>query len=304
MLIKAPSGLVESSIASFLRGFLRLVFKKFIAPPFQIGFQRFLINFIISPLLIGSPGTQRKSIKVENIDVDVVYQSNKSSEKIILYIHGGAYCLGNPRSHRSITTRLTKLTGSAIWVPNYRLAPEHPYPAGLNDLVDCYKELIARGHAPEKIQIGGDSAGGSLALALALNLRSLNIPLPEKIFLISPVTDLEATGESIKTLVDIDPMISVGWLGQAIGWYKYEESSQFHSPLKQDLTGFPPILVQVGEEEVLLSDSLRLVEHAEKFGVNTTLQIFEKRWHVFHLEAIFLKSARDAIKKIAHFCNT
>jgi acetyl esterase/lipase len=194
------------------------------------------------------------------------------------------------------------LTGYSIWTPDYKLAPEYKYPEGLSNVLDCYLKLIEIGFTPNQIIIGGDSAGGSLALALTLKLQKLGLELPNKIFLISPVTDFEVRNSITKLTEKIDPMISLGLMKQAFDWYGYDSKDIFHSPLTQDLSGFPPLLIQVGSEEIFLADSLRLAEVAEKFKVKTTLQIYKKRWHVFHLHASLLQSARNAINETALFC--
>ena len=301
MIINEPNNFLEIISSGSLKLFLRLVFKKFMGPPHSINTQRLVLKFI-SPSLTGLSGIRKEILLIDGMDIAVYHPPGVSNGKVILYIHGGAFCLGNADTHRSITTRLAKQTNSSVWVPNYRLAPEFPYPAALEDILSCYKRLLAIGYSSENIIVGGDSAGGSLALALALNLRSLNMRLPGKIFLLSPLTDMGGTGESFEKLRHIDPMLSIEWLEQAKNWYQYPEDNFFHDPLKQDLRGFPPLLIQVGAEEILLSDSIRLAEIAKECNVDVTLQVYEGRWHVFQLQATYLQSARSAIEDIAQFC--
>jgi acetyl esterase/lipase len=241
-------------------------------------------------------------MSLKDFSVEILNPPNKKTDKVILYIHGGAFCFGSPKTHRSITTRLAILTGYSTWTPDYKLAPEYKYPEGLSNVLDCYLKLIELGFTASQIIIGGDSAGGSLALALTLKLKKLGLLLPNKIFLISPVTDFEVRSSITELAEEIDPMISMALMKQAFEWYEYDSKDIFHSPLSQDLNGFPPLLIQVGSEEMLLADSLRLAEVTEKFKVNTTLQIYKERWHVFHLQATYLQSARSAINEIALFC--
>jgi acetyl esterase/lipase len=257
---------------------------------------------MITPLLFGIKGVKREFLGLKNFSVEILNPPNKKTDKVILYIHGGAFCLGSPKTHRSITTRLAMLTGYSIWTPDYKLAPEYKYPEGLSNVLDCYLKLLELGFTANQIIIGGDSAGGSLALALTLKLKKLGLLLPNKIFLISPVTDFEVRRSITELGEEIDPMISMALMKQAFDWYEYDSKDIFHSPRSQDLNGFPPLLIQVGSEEILLADSLRLAEVAEKFKVNTTLQIYKERWHVFHLQATYLQSARSAINEIALFC--
>jgi acetyl esterase/lipase len=301
MEINPPNNLIENISSFCLRLLIKLVFKKFIRPPQSIKNQRFILG-MITPLLFGVKGMKRELMSLKDFSVEILNPPNKKNDKVILYIHGGAFCLGSPKTHRSITTRLAMLTGYSIWTPDYKLAPEYKYPEGLSNVLDCYLKLVELGFTTNQIIIGGDSAGGSLALALALKLKKLGLLLPNKIFLISPVTDFEVRSPITELAKEIDPMISIGLMKQAFDWYKYDSKDIYHSPLSQDLSGFPPLLIQVGSEEILLADSLRLAEVTEKFKVNTTLQIYKERWHVFHLQATYLQSARSAINEIALFC--
>jgi acetyl esterase/lipase len=301
MEIDPPKNLSENISSSCLRFLLKLVFKKLIRPPQSIKTQRFILE-MTTPLLFGVKGVNRKFMKMNGYSVEILNPPDKKNDKVILYIHGGAFCFGSPKTHRSITTRLAMLTGYSLWTPDYKLAPEYKYPEGLSNVFDCYLKLLDLGFTPNQIIIGGDSAGGSLALALILKLKNLDLLLPNKIFLISPVTDFEARSSIIQLSEEIDPMISMALMKQAFDWYEYDSKDIFHSPLSQDLSEFPPLLIQVGSEEMLLADSLRLVELAKKCKVNTTLQIYKERWHVFHLQAPYLQSARIAINEIALFC--
>jgi len=301
MEINPPNNLIENISSYCLRLLIKLVFKTLISPPQSVKTQRFILG-MITPLLFGIKEVKREILGLKNFSVEILNPPNKKNDKVILYIHGGAFCLGSPKTHRSITTRLAMLTGYSIWTPDYKLAPEYKYPEGLSNVLDCYLKLLELGFTANQIIIGGDSAGGSLALALTLKLKKLGLLLPNKIFLISPVTDFEVRRSITELGEEIDPMISMALMKQAFDWYKYDSKDIFHSPRSQDLNGFPPLLIQVGSEEILLADSLRLAEVAEKFKVNTTLQIYKERWHVFHLQATYLQSARSAINEIALFC--
>ena len=216
-------------------------------------------------------------------------------------MHGGAFCLGSPQSHRAITTRLAAASRSDVWVPDYRLAPEHPYPAALDDALYCYQILLARGHDAGNIIVAGDSAGGALALALTLTLRDKGLRQPGKLMLISTVADIDRLDQTITEKAAIDPMLRSGWLQQAMGWYACPKDAASHRPLEADLSNFPPMLLQVGDQEILLQDTLRLAAHAKRFGNQVTLQVYGERWHDFHLQAAMLKSSRQAIRELAAF---
>lgn len=220
----------------------------------------------------------------------------------ILYLHGGAFCLGNARSHRAITTRLAAAAGLPVWVPEYRLAPEHPHPAGLQDARSCWRAMRDAGYPAERIVVAGDSAGGGLALALTLSLRDDGEDLPAGLALLSPVTDPSLSGSLPGNDSGVaDPMIRRGWLRQALDWYRLPANDATGRPLRTPLTGLPPMLIQAGDQEILLSDAVRLAAHARRCGVETRLEIHAQRWHVFHLHAVYLQSARRALRTVAEY---
>jgi len=188
-----------------------------------------------------------------------------------------------------------------ICVPNYRLAPEHPYPAALHDALACYDALRSQGYAAEKIVVAGDSAGGALALALALALRERGDTAPACLLLISPVTDATLSGDTLVSERTHDPMIRRGWLEQGLRWYQAPAGAAEHTPLEVDLRGLPPMLIQVGEHEVLRSDATRLAEHATSCDVPCRIEVHAARWHVFHLQSFYLRSAVEALRTLADF---
>lgn len=290
-LILPPRALMERITASALSGFLRTAFRTLIGPPFPAGVQRGVVA-LLSTSMSGVPVETHKRADIGRLRVDVITPRNADAHGAILYLHGGAFCLGNARSHRSVTTRLATSSGMPVWVPDYRLAPEHPYPAGLEDIRACWQAMRRAGHRGEDIIIAGDSAGGSLALALAIILRDEGKEQAAGLVLFSPVTDPQMGGGETK--VD-DPMIRRGWLEQALGWYRLPADALAQHPLKGSLDGLPPMLIQVGDREILMQDATRLAEHARRQGVECQLEIHAERWHVFHLQATFLSSARRAL---------
>lgn len=295
-----PRSLFERATAAFLRVFLRLVFRSLIGPPQSARVQRFVVN-MLGPLMPGCLGVTRTRQMLNDLAVEIVKPAGRHGDKVILYLHGGAFCLGSPQSHRSITTRLAAASRCDVWVPDYRLAPEHPYPAALEDAIYCYQILLARGHDADNIIVAGDSAGGALALALMLTLRDKGVRQPGKLMLISTVADIDRLDQKIMENAVIDPMLRSGWLQQAMGWYACTKDATSHRPLDADLSKFPPMLLQVGDQEILLQDTLRLAAHAKRFGNQVTLQVYGERWHDFHLQAAMLKSARQAIRELAAF---
>ncbi|MDY7564594.1 alpha/beta hydrolase fold domain-containing protein [Pseudomonas sp. RTC3] len=284
--------------ALFLRGFLRATFRSLIGPGLGVVAQRRVVS-VLSGLMPGITGVNHYRQQVNGVPVQVVAPKQGENDGVILYLHGGAFCLGSPDTHWSVTSRLAKASGMSVWVADYRLAPEHPCPAALDDALACYEALRAQGYAANRIFLAGDSAGAALVLALALKLRDRYERFAAGLLLMSPVTDEHFAGASMTSRLKDDPMIRRGWLEQGLGWYASNEV--MHSPLQVDLYGLPPMLVQVGDHELLLSDSTRLAEHAVNSGVDCRLEVYAGRWHVFQLQAFYLRSAAKALNALGAF---
>lgn len=297
--VAEPQDWLEKLHASVLRGFLRVIFRRIMGPPFAASTQRKVTQFL-SLITPGVRGVTQHTISTAGISTQVLTPKKKQAQGVILYLHGGAFCLGSAQSHRSLTTRLAVDSGLPVWLPEYRLAPEHPYPAAQDDVLACY-DALRQNYPAEQIVIGGDSAGGALALALALTLKARGDRLPAALLLISPVTDARLSGATLVSKHGTDPMLRRGWLEQALDWYQPPLDADSYRPLEVDLSGLPPMLIQVGEQELLLADSTRLAEHAGNCGVPCQLEIYAARWHVFHLQALSLKSAQQAIRTLATF---
>lgn len=302
--IAAPRAALERLQAGFQRAFLRSCFRPLIGPPFQAGTQRAIVG-LLAPLMPGVSGVRWRRRRFHGVPVEILAPQNDTSEPgrrgVILYLHGGAFCLGSPATHRSITTRLARDAGLTVWAPEYRLAPEHPYPAALDDAQTCYEALLESGVAAHEIVFAGDSAGASLALALALRLRKAGQVLPAGLALVSPVADPGLDGGTVAANARTDPMVRKAWVAQGLAWYGCPPADGVHTPLAGDLQGLPPMLVQVGDQEILHGDATRLAAHARRCGVSCRLEEYEERWHVFHLQAFYLRSAQDAIARLAGF---
>lgn len=220
----------------------------------------------------------------------------------ILYLHGGGYSIGSSRSHAGMAARLAAKAHAVAVVIDYRLAPEHRYPAAIDDCVAAYRALLALTDSSQ-IVIAGDSAGGGAALATLVSLRDAGDPLPGGTYLISPWTDLTASGESITTKAEIEPMIELDHLRESVDDYIGDLPPDHPgvSPLFADLSDLPPMLIQVGSDEVLLDDSTRLAERAEARGIDVTIEIGQDLWHVYQALAGFMPEADAAFDRAAEF---
>ena len=219
-----------------------------------------------------------------------------------LYLHGGGYVMGSLNTHQELMGRIARATNAQVLGLDYRLAPEHVYPAAVDDAVAAYQWILEQGIASSRVVIAGDSAGGGLALALLLAVRELKLPMPAGAVLFSPWTDLTASGESLRTRAEADPMIGPGVLGPMAAHYAggTAVSAPGISPLFGNLQGLPPLLIQVGDAEVLLDDSTRLHARALAAGVDSTLHNFAEAFHVFQAISA-LPEAAEAIAEVAAF---
>lgn len=224
---------------------------------------------------------------------------------VILYFHGGAYIAGAPRLCRPLLWRMAERCGGGVFAADYRLAPEHPFPAALDDAVACYGALVDGGIAPERIIVAGDSAGGGLALALALRIKAgPEAPrLPAGLVLISPWLDLTLTATSLAANSACDPVLQLVLLEPARRMYapdgRYDDP--FVSPLFGTLAGLPPVLVQVGTREILLDDSRSLAARMRVAGVDHVLEEWPGMHHVWHLSPVMVPEARRALAAIGRF---
>jgi monoterpene epsilon-lactone hydrolase len=237
---------------------------------------------------------------LNGVDTEWVIPQKAAEKKVVFYIHGGAWTEGSIISHRHFAAALAKATCTRTIAINYRLAPENPYPAALEDCLAVYKGLMQQGIAPKSIIIGGESAGGNLSLAAVLYLKDKGSPLPLAVFTISPPTDFLATGKSFQTktkdsLADtISPLVAVYAPGLNL-------KTPYISPLYGNYDNFPPLFIQVGAEEALLSDSLMLAEKAGEAGVDVTLRVWKGMEHTFAIAIGHYPEADNGTLEIASF---
>ena len=226
-----------------------------------------------------------------------------SAERVVLYLHGGGYVIGSVATHRGLTAGISRSTGARVLSVDYRLAPEHPHPAAVEDGVAAYRFLVAQGIAPESIAIAGDSAGGGLTVATLLALRDEGDTLPAAGVCISPWLDLTQSGDSMDTKAEEDPMVGRETLSEMADAYVAGGDARAPkvSPLFADLSGLPQLLVQVGTAETLLDDSRRLADRAKTSGVDLTLEEWDQMIHVWHAFAALLPEAQQAIDRIGEY---
>ena len=250
-----------------------------------------------------------KDVKFEKVDISGITALWISTpevveENVVLYLHGGGYVQGSINSHKEFGSRISRVSNSRVLLLDYRRAPENPYPAALDDAVAAYKWLIDdEGINPKKVIIGGESAGGGLTIATLLKLRDTDITLPAAAIILSPWTDLDMTGDSIRTKAKVDPLVSASDLFFLASLYigDDEPKNPYISPLYADLKGLPPMLIQVGSAEILLNDSTRIAEKAKNAGVDVRLDIWEDMIHMFQLFASWAPEGQKANEKIGEF---
>jgi epsilon-lactone hydrolase len=226
-----------------------------------------------------------------------------ANARCILYLHGGAYIAMSARTHRAVTSRLACWSEARLFALNYRLAPEHPFPAALEDTLAAWRALVTSGTPPSRIVVAGDSAGGGLALALLIALRDAGDEMPAGGVLFSPWTDLAVTGNSIVANDVADPLFFGQWVAPVARHYLGDTPAMdpLASPVYADLTGLPNLLIQVGDTEVLLDDSRRVAENASRVGVTAMLRIWPGVPHGWQIFAPVLPEARAALREASVF---
>ncbi len=238
------------------------------------------------------------------VDGEWITPAAPAKDKAVLYFHGGGFRLGSVSSHRDLIARIADASGCCVLAINYRLAPEHRFPASLEDALAAYNYMLDRGLKPQDIAFAGDSAGGNLVLATMLALRDHGLPLPVAGVLMSPWTDLAATGMSYTSRAEADPIhqrpmilaLAKSYLGE-----QGDPRDPLASPLYADLRGLPPLLIQVGDRETVLDDSIGFADKAQSAGVDVELQVWDGMIHVFQMFGAELSEAHQAIASIAKF---
>lgn len=250
-------------------------------------------------------GIEVSPVTIDGLPAEWILPSAAGKDKVILYTHGGGYVSGSCQNHRTIVARVVKGSEVGALLFEYRLAPENPFPAAIEDSLAAYRWLLAQGVSPSNIIIFGESAGGGLCLATMIALRDKGIPLPAAAVALSPWTDLKCTGESYRTKAKVSLAPAESWT--VFSKYYVGDNDPclpWISPLYGDLRGLPPILIHVGEDEELLDDSISFAEKAKDEGVDVTLRVGEGMVHCYPLLPPFIPEARQAMDEICAFIKT
>lgn len=254
-----------------------------------------------------TPGDVRvETVDAAGVPAEWVSAPGADERRTIFYLHGGGYVIGSPATHRTLAYNLSKAAQARVLLVDYRLAPEHPFPAAVDDAVTAWQWLLEQGADVKRTAIAGDSAGGGLTVATLVALRDRGLALPVCAVPISPWVDLEGLGETMTTLHDADPMVKQPGLGRMATFYLDGANPRdpLAAPLYADLKGLPPLLIQVGTRETLLDDARRLQRKALADGVTSTLEEAGGMIHVWHLFAPMLSEGREAIERAGRFIRT
>ena len=249
------------------------------------------------------PDVTSEPVVANGVDAAWICAPGGATDRVVLYLHGGGYIMGSLNTHRDLMGRISRVAETRVLGLDYRLAPEHPFPAAVDDTLAAYRFLLEQGLAPERIAVAGDSAGGALTLAALIAGRDAGLPMAGAAVCLSPFLDLEGTGESIKTRAEVDPIATPEVIDV---WAKAylagaDPRTPLANPLYADLHGLPPMLIQVGDHEVLLDDSTRLAERAQAVGVKVKLEVWPEMIHRWHSYASVLPEGQQAIDDIGNF---
>ncbi|MGH7858978.1 MAG: alpha/beta hydrolase [Candidatus Binatia bacterium] len=258
----------------------------------------------LAQILQPPEGTEVSPTDAAGVPAEWVSVPGVSEDRVIFHLHGGGYCIWSPRPYRNFNGRLSRATDARVLAVDYRLAPEHPHPAAVDDAVTAYRWLLDGGTAPESIAITGDSAGGGLTVATLVALREAGLPLPACAVPVSPWVDMELSGEVSDAAREVD-VLSLDHLKVFADAYLAgtDARAPLANPLHADLDGLPPMLVLVGEREVLLDDAKRLIARAKDAGADATLHVAPEMTHIWQMFGGMFPEAEEAVERIASFVN-
>jgi monoterpene epsilon-lactone hydrolase len=276
-----------------MRAVVRGLVRPVLGPRTPVPLQRRWLDLVtgMTPL---ADGVDVRSGELGGRPVEVIAPRHGDASRRVLYLHGGGFTIGSARTHRALATHLAAASGATVHLLDYRLAPEHPFPAGLDDALAAYRELLDAGADPARTAVAGDSAGGWLALTAALRLREAGDPLPAALGLVSPWLDLLGTAWPVDRS---DAMLRPAWLRRCAHGFApgADLAGADLAPLDADLAGLPPLVVHVGSEEILLPDAVRLAVAARAAGVPVELRRWDGLWHVAHASAGMVTASTAAV---------
>ena len=248
-------------------------------------------------------GTRVEPVDANGVPAEWVVAAGVTAERVLLHFPGGAYHLGSPARLRGLLALVSAAAQVRVLSVGYRLAPENPFPAAVEDGLAAYRWLIASGTPARQVVISGDSSGGGLALAVLVALRDAGDPLPGAAVVMSPWTDLDLSGESLRSRADVDVLLTPEGAREAADWYLAGQDARhpYASPLYADLHGLPPMLIQAGDAEILRDDATRFAAAARAAGVDVTLEIWPEMPHVWHAFAGLLPEADEAVERIGRW---
>ena len=289
--------------AELVRLGLRFFIKRMNGPETTVEVTRRRLALLGRLVPLPPRGTLVKRIDLDGVKAVSVATAESRSDRHVLYLHGGGHVAAKPALYRDFIWRLAAATRAVTVIVDHRLAPEHPYPASLDDAVNAYRALLAQGADPRRMAVMGESSGGGLMLAMLLRLRDDGTPLPAAAVALSPWTDLALTGNSLKLNAKADPMIRSEEAPRLASQYLAGTGPRtpYASPLYGDPAGLPPTLIQVGSDEVLLDDSVRMAERMRAAGCEVELEIWPRMPHAWHVWARMMPEARAAIERIGAF---
>ena len=248
-------------------------------------------------------GTETATIDAGGVPAACIATPASRPDRHILYLHGGGYLFGSPPLYRDMTWRIARAARARVLWLDYRLAPEHPFPAALDDAVTAYRWLLAQGADPRRVALMGDSAGGGLVFAALLRLRDEGVPLPAAAVAVSPWTDLALSGASFRANAGIDPLIPVEHAERAVALYLAgaDPLNPYASPIYGDAAGLPPVLIMVGSDEVLHDDAVRMAERLQAAGCEVTLDVWPRMFHAWHMQVRVMPEAKAAVARACAF---
>lgn len=243
-------------------------------------------------------------VEIDGLKIERISSKSSTRTRALLYFHGGGYVLGASPGHRDLAAALAEMADLAVYLVDYRLAPEHPFPAAVDDALQAYQWLLEQGFEPSQIILGGDSAGGGLAVSTLLNLKNLGLAAPAAAMLLSPWLDLSLSGASVETNEHADVVLSKSVL---VAWADHylqgrDALAPLASPIYGDLVGLPPVLVHVGSSEILRSDSEDLVDRIIEHDGSAVLKVWDDLPHVFQVLSGRLPEAKASLKLLADYC--